>query len=320
MFSPRTLIGCYVIASVALRVQGLAFMDPALRRQHVAPAQPAVTASKCPFAAFVKMAGLSKVDSTASAQSLPPVQYNDLHQTRAASFAKVAIAATLPNDVLSPFESWCVMNVEGMYDEALALKCPFFRRRASDMLDATDTLMRLFLIRNTNLLGPPPSLRGIGGKASDKRLGLSKEEMLEVIRKDWREDTHKGYYVTGKLSANIYRDDCFFDGPDPDMPVRGLRKYLNAAAHLFEKHTTVAELLSLRINDDDLIEATWRFSGTLRLPWKPKMPEVKGSTIYHIDASGLIYEHVETWDMSANNAFFQTFLPKLTEMWTSAMK
>jgi hypothetical protein len=29
----------------------------------------------------------------------------------------------------------------------------------------------------------------------------------------------KGYYVTGRLSKPIYRDDCLFDGPDPDMCV-----------------------------------------------------------------------------------------------------
>ena len=35
---------------------------------------------------------------------------------------------------------------------------------------------------------------------------------------------HK-YYVTGKLSAAIYSDDCIFDSPDPDMPVRSLRRF-----------------------------------------------------------------------------------------------
>lgn len=321
MFSPRTIIGYYVIAAVTWQVQGLVFFDPALRQRHMA-AQSTATSSKCPFAAFAKMAGLTKGNNNSVLdQALPfPVQYNDASQSRAASFAKIAIAATLPNNVLSPFESWCVANVEGMYDEALALKCPFFRRRASDLLDATDTLMRLFVIRNTSLLGPPPSLRGIGGSSTEKSLRLSKEEVMEVIRKDWREDSHKGYYVTGKLSANIYRDDCLFDGPDPDMPVRGLRKYLNAAAHLFDKRTTEAELLSLQIKGD-VIEATWRFSGTLRLPWKPTMPEVTGSTIYHFDADGLIYEHVETWDISANQAFFRTFLPKLSQsVWPAARK
>jgi Uncharacterized conserved protein (DUF2358) len=309
---PRPLIRCCVLAAVAVHVQGLAF-DPTLhRRQVTSRPSLAATSSKCPFAAFAKMAGLKKHDSMTEAnQSPPPVQYNDTNQSRAASIAMVAMAATLPNDVLSPFESWCVMNVERWYDGAIALKCPFFRRRASDLLDATDLLMRLFIVRNKSLLGPPPSLRGIKN-SSEKSVGLAKEELIEVIRKDWREDTNKGYYVTGRLSSNIYRDDCLFDGPDPDMPVKGLRKYLNAAAQLFDQRTSRSELLSLKI-EGDVIVATWRFSATMHLPWKPKLPEVTGSTIYHMDASGLIYQHVETWDISAFQAFFRTFFPKLSE-------
>lgn len=312
-FSYKSLVGSFVIASSVLRVRGLAFFYPTLQqRQVTAQLSTASLSSKCPFASLAKLSGIAKNDSVASADSHPLVQYN-LNQSLAASIAKVAIAATLANDFLSPFECWCLVNVEQWYDQALGLKCPFFRRRASDLLDATDALMRLFIIRNKSLLGPPPSLRGIGGKCSEKSPGLTKYELMYVIRKDWREDNHKGYYVTGKLSPNIYRDDCLFDGPDPDMPVKGLRKYLNAAAHLFDRRTTEAELLSLEI-EGDLIEAKWRFNGTMRLPWKPKMPEVTGSTVYRIDASGLIYEHVETWNISAYQAFLQTFSPKLSRI------
>jgi hypothetical protein len=321
MCSPYTLIGCYVVAVGALRVQGLAFLDPTLQqRQVVVQPSTATSSSKCPLASFAKMAGWIKNGSAARAASLLPVQYNDAYQSRWASVAKVVIATTLPNTVLSPFESWCLLHIEQLYDQALELKCPFFRRRASDVLDTTDALMRLFIIRNTSLLGPPPSLRGIGGESGEKSLGLTKEELMEVIRKDWREENDKGYYVTGKLSASIYRDDCLFDGPDPDMPVKGLRKYLNAAAQLFDKRTTKSELLSLEI-EGDVIKANWRFNGVMRLPWKPKMPEVIGSTIYHIDAAGLIYEHVETWDISAYQAFVRTFFPKLSErIWPISKK
>jgi hypothetical protein len=47
----------------------------------------------------------------------------------------------------------------------------------------------------------------------------------------------------------------------------------------------------------------------MRLPWRPKLPEVTGRTTYHIDDSGLIYKHVETWDISAFKAFIRTFFP-----------
>jgi len=233
------------------------------------------------------------------------------HHPRAASVAKIGLVGSLPVPAaLSPMERWCVDNIEGWYEQALAWKCPFLRRRASDLLDAADMLMRFLVIRNTNLLGPPPSLRGVqGAMQREKTKYLTREELLETIRSDWRSDNNKGYYITGRLSTNIYRDDCVFDGPDPDMPVKGLRKYLNAASQLFDQRTSRAELLGLQI-DGDVIRAKWRFNGSLRLPWKPIMPEVTGTTIYHMDEDGLIYSHEETWDMSAYQAFFWTMMPQ----------
>jgi Uncharacterized conserved protein (DUF2358) len=59
------------------------------------------------------------------------------------------------------------------------------------------------------------------------------------------------------------------------------------------------------------IVAKWKMSGVLRLPWKPKLPEVHGETIYYMDPSNLIYKHVETWDRSALQAFLETFWPQL---------
>ena len=66
-----------------------------------------------------------------------------------------------------------------------------------------------------------------------------------------KEESGKGYYITGNLNATIFRDDCRFVGPDPDMPVQGLRKYLNAASQLFERSKSCAELLSLDVVSDD---------------------------------------------------------------------
>ena len=121
-----------------------------------------------------------------------------------------------------------------------------------------------------------------------KSVNLALEEIREIIRQDWREDSNKGYYITGRLNTTIYRDDCFFNGPDPDMPVRGLRKYLNAASQLFDHASSTAELLSLDIADDYTIVARWRLQGVLHLPWHPELPTWTGSTTYHVDEEGLI--------------------------------
>jgi hypothetical protein len=100
--------------------------------------------------------------------------------------------------------------------------------------------------------------------------------LLDIIENDWRPSTSKGYYLTGKLTQSIYRDDCLFDGPDPDMPVRGLHKYLNAASQLFETKSSTAELLGISIihasNDDVENEALLQSD---RRTSVSKMPTIK---------------------------------------------
>jgi Uncharacterized conserved protein (DUF2358) len=219
---------------------------------------------------------------------------------------------------LSPFEDWCAREVEAWYQRAVSVKCPFFKRRFVDMLDGIDMVLRFLVIRHKSLdiFGPPPGHRS-KFSCEEKTLGLTTSQLVEAIRRDWREETGKGYYITGNLNTTIFRDDCLFAGPDPDMPVQGLRKYLNAASQLFDRSKSCADLLSLDTSLDasgnTVVVARWRMNGVLRLPWKPTLPEWTGSTTYHFDNKGLIYLHEETWDMSVWQAFMKTFAPKISE-------
>jgi len=225
----------------------------------------------------------------------------------------------------------------------------------TDFLDGADMVMRFLVIRHKSLplIGPPPGCRSALAKAAPKHKPLELEQLVETIRDDWRpqqrylqsnhqqqQQPHKGYYITGKMNTTIYRDDCWFDGPDPDMPVRGVRKYLNAASQLFDKSASTAELLSLEIGTEDTvvrpkswleawtpssssfattqpvpkattIVARWKLKGVLQLPWHPSLPEWKGTTIYHLDEDHLVYKHEEHWDISVARAFTQTLWPEL---------
>jgi hypothetical protein len=156
--------------------------------------------------------------------------------------------------------------------------------------------------------------------SKSKSPNLSIQQLADIIRKDWREDTLKGYYITGKLNTTIYRDDCLFDGPDPDMPVRGLRKYINAASQLFEHQTSTATLKSLEIVDDRTIMVGWELEAVLHLPWHPKLPVWTGSTTYHLDEDGLVYFHEDAWDMSVFQAFTETFFPSVaSRIWKPSL-
>lgn len=190
-------------------------------------------------------------------------------------------------------------------DRALSLKCPWMRRRMLDFVDTLESVARVSVIRKKNLsfVGPPMGCRG-DPSMNQKLRNLAIEDVAALIRTDWKERNSKGYYVTGKLNPAIYRNDCSFDGPDPDMPVTGLRKFIGAASQLFDKKLSRAELLDLWI-EDGVIKAKWRMNGVIRLPWKPRMPQVIGETTYHLDEEGLIYLHEETWDISALEAFLK---------------
>lgn len=275
------------------------------------------------------------------------------------------------------WEDWCIQQLQLRYNEALRIKCPFFRRRASDLLDGLDMILQFLLVRHksislldftrttstTTTTTPPTTTSRLastittastGSSSSssssstitntnsnsnrntyiqhsstiaqstetEKLYNLSIEEMLAIIIEDWKVTNHKGYYVTGKLSTCIYHDDTLFDGPDPDMPVKGLYKYINAASQLFDTKHTFCELLSIETQPEQvladtntnsnqiIIVAKWKMHGRLRLPWKPVVPEWTGTTRYYRHPhTGLIHQHIETWDISVLQAFVQTLFP-----------
>lgn len=223
-----------------------------------------------------------------------------------------------PDAQLSPLEDWCAREVEEWYQRAASVKCPFFKRRFVDLLDGIDMVLRFLVIRHKSLgiFGPPPGHRS-KFLMEEKRMDLTVGQLSDAIRSDWKEKTGMGYYITGNLNTTIFRDDCLFAGPDPDMPVQGLRKYLNAASQLFDRSKSRAEMLSLEAlsndNGKDVVVVRWRMNGVLRLPWKPKLPEWTGSTTYHFDDNGLIFLHEENWDMSVWQAFMKTFAPEMAE-------
>jgi len=108
------------------------------------------------------------------------------------------------------------VNIEKMYGRSTKIRCPFWRRRAADVLDASSLMLSFFLARHKSLGSwYPPGCASLG---EQKVEGLSVGEIANIIQHDWQPgnaNTGKGYYITGKLSKCIYRDDCFFDGPDP---------------------------------------------------------------------------------------------------------
>ena len=243
----------------------------------------------------------------------------------------------LPTNInIGRLETWYLDRLEDSYDYTERyIKCPFFRRRYGDILDDVEGLVRFALVRpyfqdSTARLGPRISCKSIGKGTKEKNLSV--EKLQQILRKDWRSPSsknrttdatiinEKGYYVTGRMSTNIYRDDCYFSSPDPDLPLKGLRKYIGVASHLFDSRASHSKLLSLKEipgaeyqHPSRIIKADWKMALTINLPWKPKLSEFTGSTLYFLDEENLICKHQETWDISVLDAFW-SMIPTWKEL------
>jgi hypothetical protein len=247
-------------------------------------------------------------------------------------------------------------DLDVMYtDASKTIKCPFFRRRVADSIDNVAMVLKFLIIRHKSLLNDVPidllldadantdanteagraaqlqvqipGCKSMGQRNPDgtvfKYKHLELEDICNVIEKDWSVVNNRGYYITGRLNTTIYRDDCLFDGPDPDMPVRGLRKYLAAASNLFEAKNSFAKLQKIQIVEaadvsrgagkfgHGVIEVQWKLGGVLMLPWRPKVKPWSGWTRYHLDEDGLIAFHEEGWDISVLEAFIGTMFPEI---------
>ncbi|MEP0918465.1 DUF2358 domain-containing protein [Leptolyngbya sp. DQ-M1] len=58
--------------------------------------------------------------------------------------------------------------------------------------------------------------------------------------------------------------------------------------------------------DEWTILADWTVRGTLRVPWKARLL-FNGTSTYSLNADGLIYRHIDTWDRSPNEILKQFF-------------
>ena len=181
------------------------------------------------------------------------------------------------------------------------IRCPFWKRRATDALEAALLIGRFVLARHKSLPSLAPRRQG-----EPKTTGLAAEAVMEVIRADFEE---RRYYITGRLSREVYADACFFDSPDPDMPVRGLEKYIDAISKLFDRRGSRMDLLDLQVVAPRLVIARWRLDATVALPWRPRIKAFTGCTLYELDEQGLIDRHTELWSITAADAFLSAVFP-----------
>ncbi|KAF8060508.1 hypothetical protein HT031_004684 [Scenedesmus sp. PABB004] len=201
---------------------------------------------------------------------------------------------------------------------------------------------------------PASSLPAGGGAAAPGAGDAALAGVLEAIRADYAAD----YFISGKGDMTAYDPDCLFADPfvsrrrAPARFSRGRARPRRAACarrtdaraprraacaqvsfrgtERFKKN--VSNLGAL-ISDVDLqitrwevagntLEAHWRFSAILALPWRPRLAAA-GSTTHVIDgARGVVVEHIERWASEPGEVVARLLKPAArvpTNNWESFM-
>ncbi|KAJ1449479.1 hypothetical protein M885DRAFT_535450 [Pelagophyceae sp. CCMP2097] len=229
---------------------------------------------------------------------------------RAALLPAVALSLT------SPLTSHLSARVD-------RLKCPFFRRRLGDAVEVIKWAEALresstfVAARHKSLLGQLGPLVSNVSVEPAAAPALALADVLTSLRSDFED---RQYYTTGRLSADLYDAECFFDSPDFDMPVRSTRAFASALRGLFFAPQSKIELLDIRLGfEENTVVAEWRLEGRLKLPWRPLIKPFVGRTTFTTNAeTGLVVQHVEEWSVSALDAFISTLLPFLSDALSAA--
>ena len=115
-------------------------------------------------------------------------------------------------------------------------------------------------------LGTPTS-------TGDKLTGLSLNEIASRLSHDLVDGANGrgGYFISGDISTQIFRDDCTFI--DPTNLVSSLSRYQNALKILFDPEQSYVQLVEPLTTDESRREISSRIrsGGVLQLPWRPRI-------------------------------------------------
>ncbi|KAG7371156.1 DUF2358 domain containing protein [Nitzschia inconspicua] len=163
-------------------------------------------------------------------------------------------------------------------------------------------------LRDYTKLGPLGKKQTFAGKTT----GLAMSDLARRLTHDLTEgSTGKGgYFLTGDLSTDIFRDDCVFE--DPTNGVASLSQYQKALTVLFDPSRSSIEVIQpLVVNESDCtISGRLRSRGYLQLPWNPYISSYETTIRYTVDPeTGLVARQDQTWTKSASQALQETFTP-----------
>ena len=162
-------------------------------------------------------------------------------------------------------------------------------------------------LRQFTALAPLGSPKATGTKLK----GLSLQDIAARLSNDLTNGAKGagGYFISGDLSEELFRDDCVF--VDPTNSVASLSRYRNALRILFDPNQSAVRLIEpLTVNEKDrTLSGRVRSWGVLQLPWSPRISSYETKIVYSIDDDGLVYSQNQEWSIPASEALSETFTP-----------
>ncbi|XP_068653316.1 uncharacterized protein [Aristolochia californica] len=129
------------------------------------------------------------------------------------------------------------------------------------------------------------------------------DDVIRILKSDYQH----AYFLTGKFTSAIYADDCLFE--DPTIKFRGKVLYsrnLELLVPFFDCPSLELQKIEKGVDFD--VQAKWKLSTFLKLPWRPLI-SIEGTTVYDLDEEFKIVRHSENWSVSALEAVGQIFAP-----------
>lgn len=104
-----------------------------------------------------------------------------------------------------------------------------------------------------------------------------------------------------------YDPQCLF--ADPFAGFNGVDRFQRNVGNLGGMMQDIKLDISSFEEGQDELRTKWRFSATLDLPWRPVLAAAGGTTHKFDPASGLVVEHIESWDVEPAKVVRQLLKP-----------
>jgi len=147
------------------------------------------------------------------------------------------------------------------------------------------------------VVAPPPAQAAL---PPNKR-AVSTEELVQIVREDFEQ---RKYLVSGRITKEIYADNCHFADARDDFGNIGPHRWSAAVGLLFDGDKSKLKLTGDIVYDDatrTISITSWRQVDYFRVPGSPHTPVYTGHVTITLDpVENLITDHIESWDVPAD--------------------